>query len=106
MRVIPTPGHTPGHQSILIAPDGDEGAKALFLGDMVPTSVHVPLPWIMGYDLEPVRTLETKRNLWTRAAAERWLLLFGHDPGCDGAFIAADQKGGFSVEKKIRLAGL
>ena len=45
-----------------------------------PTSAHLPLPWIMGYDLEPLRTLESKRALLRDAAAGNWLLVFEHDP--------------------------
>ena len=71
-----TPGHTPHHQSILI--DGGHGI-ACFLGDICPTSAHLPLPWIMGYDVEPLVSLETKRWLLRRAAAERWLLIYEHD---------------------------
>ena len=55
------------------------GPKALFLGDVVPTAVHVKLPWVMAYDLDPARTVETKRALFTRALAEDWLLVWGHD---------------------------
>jgi glyoxylase-like metal-dependent hydrolase (beta-lactamase superfamily II) len=71
-----TPGHTPHHQSVLI--DG-ESELACFLGDLCPTSAHLPLPWIMGYDVEPLVTLESKRSLFARAEAERWLLIFEHD---------------------------
>lgn len=77
VRVIPTPGHTPHHQSVLIESDGQ---VACFLADVCPTTAHVPLPWIMGYDLEPLVTLESKRGLWTRAREEDWLLIFEHDP--------------------------
>lgn len=77
VRVLPTPGHTPHHQSVLIESDGD---TACFLADVCPTAAHVPLPWIMGYDLEPLVTLESKRGLWTRALEEEWLLVFEHDP--------------------------
>jgi glyoxylase-like metal-dependent hydrolase (beta-lactamase superfamily II) len=77
VRVVPTPGHTPHHQSVLI---GSEGQTACFLADLVPTAAHLPLPWIMGYDLEPLVTLETKRGLLDRARAEDWLLVFEHDP--------------------------
>ena len=77
IRVIPTPGHTPFHQSVLVESDG---ATACFLADVCPTSAHLPLPWIMGYDLEPLVTLESKRGLWRRARAENWLLVFEHDP--------------------------
>lgn len=77
VRVLPTPGHTPHHQSVLIR---SEGQTACYLADVCPTSAHVPLPWIMGYDLEPLVTLESKRGLWTRALEEDWLLVFEHDP--------------------------
>lgn len=77
IRTIRTPGHTPHHQSVLI---GDGGATACFLADLIPTAAHLPLPWIMGYDVEPLVTLETKRALLDRARAERWLLVFEHDP--------------------------
>jgi glyoxylase-like metal-dependent hydrolase (beta-lactamase superfamily II) len=75
--VRPTPGHTPGHQSVLVR---SAGRTACFLADLIPTSAHLPLPWIMGYDVEPLVTLETKRALLARARAEDWLLVFEHDP--------------------------
>jgi glyoxylase-like metal-dependent hydrolase (beta-lactamase superfamily II) len=76
ITLLPTPGHTPFHQSVLF--DGG-GERALFLADLCPTSAHLPLPWIMGYDLEPLVTLETKRALWERVRAEDWILVFQHD---------------------------
>ncbi len=77
VRVLPTPGHIPFHQSVLIESDGQ---TACFLADVCPTSAHLPLPWIMGYDLEPLVTLESKRGLWKSALAEDWFLIFEHDP--------------------------
>ena len=76
IRVVPTPGHTPFHQSILIE-SGSE--RAFYLGDLVPTHAHLPLPWIMGYDVEPLVTLETKRTILKQAHEEQWLLIFEHD---------------------------
>jgi glyoxylase-like metal-dependent hydrolase (beta-lactamase superfamily II) len=77
VRVVPTPGHVPFHHSVLIE---SEGRVACFLADVCPTSAHLPLPWIMGYDLEPLVTLESKRGLWKSALEEDWLLVFEHDP--------------------------
>ncbi|MEM7416565.1 MAG: MBL fold metallo-hydrolase [Gemmatimonadota bacterium] len=77
VRVVRTPGHTPHHQSVMIESDGD---VACYLADVCPTSAHLPLPWIMGYDLEPLVTLESKRGLWEKALADDWLLIFEHDP--------------------------
>jgi glyoxylase-like metal-dependent hydrolase (beta-lactamase superfamily II) len=57
-----------------------EGGVACFLADVCPTTAHLPLPWIMGYDVEPLVTLESKRRMWERAREEEWLLIFQHDP--------------------------
>jgi glyoxylase-like metal-dependent hydrolase (beta-lactamase superfamily II) len=73
---VHTPGHTPWHQSLLLESAGE---RAVYLGDLIPTTAHLPLPWIMGYDVEPLVTLETKRRILTRARAEDWLLVFEHD---------------------------
>ena len=48
--------------------------------DLVPMRAHVRLPWIMGYDLYPVETLEAKKRLLPQAARENWICLFYHDP--------------------------
>ena len=56
------------------------GETACFLADVIPTFAHLPLPWIMGYDVEPLVTLESKRALLKRATDERWLLVSTHDP--------------------------
>ena len=77
ISALRTPGHTPHHQSILIR---SRGETACFLADVIPTSAHLPLPWIMGYDVEPLVTLESKRTLLKLARAEQWLLVFEHDP--------------------------
>lgn len=90
IRVVPTPGHTPFHQSVLI---DSAGERALFLADMCPTSAHLPLPWIMGYDVEPLVTLETKRRIFRQAEDEGWLLIFEHDASVPWGRIEHDGKG-------------
>ncbi|CAN5794037.1 MBL fold metallo-hydrolase [soil metagenome] len=77
VQVLRTPGHTPHHQSVLIRSGGD---VACYLADVIPTAAHLPLPWIMGYDVEPLVTLESKRVLLEQARKEEWLLVFEHDP--------------------------
>lgn len=76
LKVLRSGGHTRGHQVVTLE---SEGQKAIYLGDLVPTRAHVPLPWIMGYDLYPVDTLEAKRGLLSKAAEEGWTLIFQHD---------------------------
>jgi glyoxylase-like metal-dependent hydrolase (beta-lactamase superfamily II) len=76
IRSVLTPGHTPFHQGLLIESDGE---RAFYLADLAPTAAHLPLPWIMGYDVEPLVTLETKRRILKRAVDEDWLVIFEHD---------------------------
>ena len=72
-----TPGHVPWLQTVLVR---DRGETAAFISDLIPLTAHLPLPWIMGYDLEPLRTLESKRALVDEAVREGWKLVFEHDP--------------------------
>ncbi len=101
VRVLPTPGHTAGHQSVLF--DDGCGGRVLFLGDVVPTSVHLRLPFIMAYDLDVVGTLESKRALLARAADEGWLVVFGHDPTTPAARLVRDEKGEVVVGERLAL---
>ncbi len=89
ISVRPTPGHTPHHQSVLVRSAGE---TLCFLGDVVPTTHHLPLPWIMGYDVEPLVTLESKRALLADALREDWLLVFEHDAHVGFGRVAHDGK--------------
>lgn len=90
IATLPTPGHCPFHQSVLVESGGE---TACFLADVVPTMAHLPLPWIMGYDVEPLVTLESKRALLRRAVDERWLLVSTHDPATPWGYVEQDGKG-------------
>ncbi|HXI21560.1 MAG TPA: MBL fold metallo-hydrolase [Gemmatimonadales bacterium] len=85
-----TPGHVPWHQSLVLRSGGE---TAVFLGDVAPTSAHLPLAYIMGYDLEPLRTLEAKRTLLADAVRDGWWLIFEHDPDVAMGRAVVDGKG-------------
>jgi glyoxylase-like metal-dependent hydrolase (beta-lactamase superfamily II) len=90
IRTRLTPGHVPWHQSIVVSSGGE---TAVFLADLAPTSAHLPLPYIMGYDLEPLRTLESKRALFAEAVKEGWRFIFEHDPKVAMGRVVAEGKG-------------
>ncbi len=75
--VVLSPGHTPRHQSVKVS---SQGRTLFYLGDLVPTSAHIGLSYIMSYDLFPLETLETKKRFYEQATAEDWVLAFVHDP--------------------------
>jgi glyoxylase-like metal-dependent hydrolase (beta-lactamase superfamily II) len=89
IRGIVTPGHTDNHQSILIE-SGNE--RALYLADLVPTKAHLPLPWVMGYDLKPLVSMETKRKILKQAMDEAWTVIFEHDATTPWGQVILDGK--------------
>ena len=84
-----TPGHVPWLQAVLVR---DRGETAAFMSDLIPTTAHLPLPWIMGYDLEPLRTLESKRAFLEDATREGWRIVFEHDPAVAAARLEREGK--------------
>lgn len=87
IKVIATNGHTQGHQSVLLE---SEGKKALYLGDLIPTTSHVKIPYIMGYDLYPLDVMEKKEEVLRQAIEEKWLLIFEHDPKTPFAYLVEE----------------
>lgn len=97
-----TPGHVPWHQSIVVRSAGE---TAVFLGDVIPTGAHLPLAYIMGYDLEPLRTLESKRALLREATEQGWTFIFEHDPTVAMGRVVADGKGVVLADQRVVTAG-
>jgi glyoxylase-like metal-dependent hydrolase (beta-lactamase superfamily II) len=82
---IATPGHTRGHQSVLIESDGQ---KALFLGDVSTLAIGMErIAWVTAYDLDPMQNIETKRRLGRWAIEEEILLIFMHDPHLRAGYL-------------------
>jgi glyoxylase-like metal-dependent hydrolase (beta-lactamase superfamily II) len=70
-------GHSPTMQTWRLTAGGE---TVYGFADLIPTRHHLPMPWIMGYDLEPAHTLEFKKRILPLAARENWLCHFYHDP--------------------------
>lgn len=77
VTVLPVGGHTAYHQIVMVT---GGGGTLVVPTDLIPTVSHLPLPYMMGYDLFPVGTLEAKRRLLRRVVDEGWHVLFYHDP--------------------------
>jgi glyoxylase-like metal-dependent hydrolase (beta-lactamase superfamily II) len=78
----------PGHNLTIQAVKLTGGGKTMFFAaDLVPTRHHLPLPWIMAYDLYPMQTLETKRKWLGEIVKHNWILAFGHDPDHAAAML-------------------
>lgn len=94
---------TNGHSQALQLPHvhGPEG-HVTYCADTIPTSAHVPTPWVMAYDNFPLTTLEEKKAILQRAIEEDWILFFEHDPF--GPAARVDQgKRGFAAGERVTL---
>jgi glyoxylase-like metal-dependent hydrolase (beta-lactamase superfamily II) len=70
----------PGHTAQLLAVNIDSGGKrACYISDLIPTSAHLDITWVMGYDLDPLTCIEQRKRFYSRAIPEQWLVLFTHD---------------------------
>jgi len=98
IEMIVINGHTFGQQMVKIS---DDSNTFLFCADLIPTFAHIPLAYIMGYDLQPLVTLEEKKKYLKIAVNENWKLFFGHDP--EIAFATVKKFGeGYIVDNKFR----
>ena len=96
IEIIRVNGHTYGQQLFKISDSQD---TILFGADLFPTTSHIPLPYIMAYDLQPLITLEEKRALLKMVADENWKIFFEHDPNCVLATVKETEKG-FQINEK------
>lgn len=92
-------GHTQGHQMVKVS---DGKTTLLYCGDVVPTSSHVRLAWVMGYDLEPLKLIGEKEKILSQAADGQWYLYFEHDPYCDAARVTRNGPD-FAVQDRYLL---
>jgi glyoxylase-like metal-dependent hydrolase (beta-lactamase superfamily II) len=94
VRVVRTGGHTMHHQMVMIE---SGGRTAVFTADLIPSTAHVDVPWIMGYDLYPMDTLAFKRGFVRDAIEREYLIFFEHDPDIAAGYIR-EENGRLRVE--------
>ncbi|WP_142715378.1 MBL fold metallo-hydrolase [Fodinibius sediminis] len=92
-------GHTLGQQLPKITV-GDQ--TIVFMADLIPTHVHLPLPWVMGYDMYPVQTLHEKERILDQAVEENWYLFLEHDATEEVITIQKEQ-GKYRVKERLSL---
>lgn len=100
IELFPINGHTFSQQMVKIS---DTSNTLLYCGDLMPFSSHIPLPFVMGYDLQPIVTVAEKREFLTKAAAEEWKLYFEHDPYFAAATASKNEKGFTHKERFEKL---
>ncbi|MCS6916526.1 MAG: MBL fold metallo-hydrolase [Chitinophagales bacterium] len=95
-----------GHTEAMVLPVLQwKGRTVVYMADLIPSAAHVPLPYVMAYDIRPLVTLQEKQELLEQAASEQFILFFEHDPQTEACTVRRTDKG-FAVDQRFRLSDL
>jgi len=81
------PGHTANMQAVIVE---SGGKKACYISDLIPTTAHLPPTWVMAFDLDPLQTIESRKQYYAQAIPERWLTVFTHDDQTPWGYVERD----------------
>jgi len=87
------PGHTRHMQAVIIKSGGQ---TACYISDLIPTTAHLDVTWVMAFDLFPLETIESRKQYYAQAVPEKWLTIFTHDPNVPWAYVETDERGRMS----------
>jgi glyoxylase-like metal-dependent hydrolase (beta-lactamase superfamily II) len=97
--VIISNGHTVGLQLVKVS---DEGNTLVYCADLIPTTSHIKIPYIMGYDIEPLKLMREKKELLSVACNDNWTLFLEHDVITEAVKVKKTEKG-FEVRERVFL---
>jgi glyoxylase-like metal-dependent hydrolase (beta-lactamase superfamily II) len=90
------PGHTANMQAVIIESGGGGGGNdkktACYISDLIPTSAHLDVTWVMAFDLFPLETIESRKKYYAQAIPERWLTVFTHDDATPWGFVERGER--------------
>ena len=101
-EIILADGHT---EKMMLPVLEYQGRTLAFMADLLPSAGHVPLPYVMSYDVRPLITMTEKEAVLRRAADENWVLLLEHDPTNEACTVQHTDKG-VRLAETLRLADL
>ncbi len=92
------PGHTRDMQAIIIR---SGGKTACYISDLIPTSAHIEVNWVMGFDLYPLETIESRKRYYSRAIPENWLTMYTHDANVPWSYLVKDERGKITTSRDV-----
>lgn len=94
-------GHTTG---MMLPKIQDSSNTIVYMADLIPMAPHIPLPWVMAYDINPVLTVKEKKKFLPKAVDEKWILFFEHDPEHQACTVHFDGKH-YRLKKSVIING-
>jgi glyoxylase-like metal-dependent hydrolase (beta-lactamase superfamily II) len=101
-EIILADGHT---EKMMVPVMEYKGRTLAFMADLLPSAAHIPLPYVMSYDVRPLLTMPEKEAVLRRAAEDNWVLLLEHDPTNEACTVQLTDKG-IRLDQTLRLADL
>lgn len=80
VSVVPTGGHSRGHQAVVVRGAGPGGRTLAFFGDLCMRPWSANPRWVTAFDDFPLDSVDVKGSLFARAADERWIVVLSHEP--------------------------
>jgi glyoxylase-like metal-dependent hydrolase (beta-lactamase superfamily II) len=90
------PGHTMHLQGVVVT---SGGKTACYISDLIPTSAHIDLTWVMAFDLSPIDTIDSRKRYYQQALPGKWLTVFTHDDAMPWGYIEKDGAGKLAVSR-------
>lgn len=103
LRLEPVHGHSRGQQVALVQ---TEKYEILYAADLCPTYGHVPVNYVMGYDVEPLVSMEERGRYMARAADFGTILFYEHDPFNECGTVRKNERGAFVSDQTFPLSEL
>ncbi len=95
-----------GHTDAMMLPVIQyEGKTIVFVADLLPSPAHIPLPYVMAYDMFPMKTLSEKKIFLSEAEQNGYILFFEHDPIIECCTLQLTEKG-IRVKETFKLADI
>ena len=95
-------GHT---QAMMLPKISYKGRTVMFMADLLPSAAHLPLPYVMAYDMFPLKTLQEKESILKQAQEENYILFFEHDPMIECCTLELTEKG-IRMKDRLKLSEL
>ena len=83
-------GHTMHMQAVVVT---SNEKTACYISDLIPTSAHIDLTWVMAFDLSPIDTIDSRKRYYAHALPAKWLTVFTHDDAVPWAYVEKDESG-------------
>lgn len=95
-----------GHTEAMMLPQINyNGKQILYMADLIPSAGHIPLAYVMGYDMFPLTTLNEKKSFLMEAQQNDYVLYFEHDPSIECCTLQQTEKG-IRMKEALKLSDI